>query len=1077
MTDARPSAPVSLPHDASRQGEGQPLIAAPTSAAGRAWRVVVVDDSPDDRAEVRRLLLRGSGRRYAWTEAEVGAAAIRAVLDPEAGPPDCVILDYNLPDMDADGVLAALAGPDGLPACPVVVLTGSEGHEHNRALLRAGAQDYLGKGWMTPESLTRAVENAVERWAMARDLRDRESALRASEERFRFSIEASPTAVVMVDRHGAMIMVNPELERLSGYGRGEMLGRPVELLLADGFREGHAVARRDYFREPTARRMGGGRELALRRRDGTLVDVEIALSPGFPVGDGMCVLGVITDITQRKRAEVAAQKSEERLELALAGGDLGVWDWDVATGAVRYDDRWAGMLGYSAAEVVGEYWFWEDRIHPDDRTEVLAALEAHFSGRSADYRVEHQLRHRSGGWVWVLSRGRAVERDPSGRPIRACGTHMDITARKEAEAAVLDRQRQLQMVADNTPDILTRFDRGLRHVFVSAAVLKATGRPPEDFLGKTNRELGMPDAQCDEWDALMRSVFETGRPRSLEFAYEAPGGERHYSARFVPEVGPGGDVEFILGVTHDVTDRRCAEAAVRAGEERLKMALTAARAGAWAWEVPTGAITWSPENYFLYGVDPDSGPPSYRTWEERIHPEDLDRANAAVRDALEGRTQEFRSEFRVVHPVEGLRWLLGLGRVEFGPAGEPIRMGGINLDITDRKHFEQGLADQDRRKDEFLATLAHELRNPLAPIRTGLEVMRLAPPDDPTVGETREMMERQLAHMVRLVDDLLDVSRISHGKVELRRERLQLRAVIDQAVEVSSPLLVSAGHELILPAPGEVVWLDGDFTRLAQVVSNVLNNAAKYTPDGGRITLSTGVEGDVAVIRVADNGGGIPAEMLPKVFDLFAQVDRTLGQAQGGLGIGLSLVRKLLEMHGGTISAESPGVGLGSTFTVRLPLADPPMARIIPATAPADGLAPTPFNRPPLRALVVDDNKDAARLLARLLKLSGHSTRIALDGPEAIEVASTFRPDLIILDIGLPGMDGYEVCRRLRSDPDGAPATLVALTGWGTDEDKKRAHDAGFAFHLVKPVHPDQIATILEAADRTRNRSAIGPEA
>ena len=321
---------------------------------------------------------------------------------------------------------------------------------------------------------------------------------------------------------------------------------------------------------------------------------------------------------------------------------------------------------------------------------------------------------------------------------------------------------------------------------------------------------------------------------------------------------------------------------------------------------------------------------------------------------------------------------------EFGPEGTVEYVISVTHDVTDHKRYEEALRDQDRRKDEFLATLAHELRNPLAPIRNGLQILRLAP-DGEDALEIREMMERQLAHMVRLIDDLLDVSRISRGKFELKRELVQVQDVLDHAIETSQPLIEAGRHELIIQPPDEPVWLDGDLTRLAQVVSNLLNNSAKYTPNGGRITLSAGFEGDNAIIRVTDNGSGISAEMLTQVFEMFTQVDRTLDRAQGGLGIGLSLVRRLVEMHGGTIAADSPGLGLGSVFTVRLPVALPPMTRSISSTPPERPERSSTSST--LRVLMVDDSDDGATSLALLLQVWGHTTRISHDGPQAIEAA------------------------------------------------------------------------------------------
>ena len=366
------------------------------------------------------------------------------------------------------------------------------------------------------------------------------------------------------------------------------------------------------------------------------------------------------------------------------------------------------------------------------------------------------------------------------------------------------------------------------------------------------------------------------------------------------------------------------------------------------------------------------------------------------------------------------------------------------------------LREQDKRKDEFLATLAHELRNPLAPVRTGLEILKVAGNDERALI-ARDMMERQLGHMVRMVDDLMDVSRVSRGQMELRPQRSTLRTIFDMAIETSLPLIEAERHQLSVSLPEEPLHVRADLTRLAQMLSNLINNAAKYTPEGGRIDLSGDRDGAEVVIKVTDTGVGIPGEMLSKVFDLFTQVGRTLDRSQGGLGIGLSLVRRLVEMHGGTVRAESPGLGLGSTFTVRLPHAaaesdEPEISGISP-----EGKA----TRPLRRVLVVDDNVDGAESLAMLLQLSGHETRTVHTGPDALTAASEFRPDVVFLDIGLPGMNGYEVAKRLRLEVELNETVIVALTGWGSEDDRKRAREAGFDGHLTKPVDPAAVREIL----------------
>jgi signal transduction histidine kinase len=377
--------------------------------------------------------------------------------------------------------------------------------------------------------------------------------------------------------------------------------------------------------------------------------------------------------------------------------------------------------------------------------------------------------------------------------------------------------------------------------------------------------------------------------------------------------------------------------------------------------------------------------------------------------------------------------------------------------VLQHKRSEAILQESDRRKDEFLAILAHELRNPLAPLRNGLQLLRLAGDDVRTVAQTRSMMERQMQHMVRLIDDLMDISRITRGRVVLRKEPVELAAVIRDAVETSRPLIETAGHELTVIYPPEPITLDADPARVAQVFANLLNNAAKYTPRGGQIRLTAERQGSEVVVGVRDTGIGIPADMLPRIFEMFTQVDRSLERSQGGLGIGLSLVRGLVELHGGSVKAHSGGLGQGSDIRVRLPVHPPP--RNAPSAA-EDGRQAAPSR---YRILVVDDNQDAADSLALLLTFQGNEVRTAYDGLEAVEAAAVFEPDIVLSDIGMPGMNGYEVAKRIRQQCRGRRMVLVAMTGWGQEEDKRHATEAGYDFHLVKPVELSDLRRLLSS--------------
>ncbi len=411
-----------------------------------------------------------------------------------------------------------------------------------------------------------------------------------------------------------------------------------------------------------------------------------------------------------------------------------------------------------------------------------------------------------------------------------------------------------------------------------------------------------------------------------------------------------------------------------------------------------------------------------------------------------------------------------------GPALLDVHVSVSHVTVDDVEHRTLIVTDmstiakvqrESQSKDEFLAMLAHELRNPLAPIRTGLQVLRLLPGEE-AAERTREMMDRQISHMVRLIDDLLDVSRVSRGKIELKKELIELKAVIGLAVETSLPLIEAGRHELAVHIPSEPLTVEADPTRLGQVFSNLLNNAAKYTPDGGRLEVIARRENDEVLVSVTDNGVGIPAEMLPKVFEMFSQVGRNLDRSQGGLGIGLTLVRRLTEMHGGSVSAESHGIGTGSTFSVRIPLASSQrVSAQTESSSEADPGGPAPDR---LRVLVVDDNVDGAHMLSLLVGMHHHETAFAHNGRDALKAVAEFRPQLAFVDIGLPGLNGYEVARRVRAREkgrDGPHVILVALTGWGSDEDKARSREAGFDLHLTKPVDTHEVEALLSGLLRT----------
>ena len=428
----------------------------------------------------------------------------------------------------------------------------------------------------------------------------------------------------------------------------------------------------------------------------------------------------------------------------------------------------------------------------------------------------------------------------------------------------------------------------------------------------------------------------------------------------------------------------------------------------------------------------------------------------AMLDRLTPESPETRIE-NLFQTVDGERWILWTNRgLIFDANGRLLEAQSAGIDITLRKEMEQALKDSDRRKDEFLATLAHELRNPLAPIGNALEILKQAGEDPQILTKAREAIERQLSHLVRLVDDLLDVSRITRDKLELRKARADLNSAIRHAVETCLPLAEAKRQSIALDLPGQAIHLDADPVRLAQIFNNLLNNASKYTESGGKISLAAELQEAEVVVSIWDSGIGMPADRLETIFEMFSQVPASSPQGTVGLGIGLTLVKRLVELHGGSIRAWSEGPGKGSEFVVRLPVS---------TTAHSGDEFIEPVNdkpAPPRRILVVDDNRDSADSLALLLNLQGHDVEAVYDGLSAVHTAERFAPDVILLDRGLPILDGIEACRRIREKSWGRNMVIVALTGWGQEEDRRRSREAGFDEHLVKPVSNDALLKLLE---------------
>jgi PAS domain S-box-containing protein len=660
-------------------------------------------------------------------------------------------------------------------------------------------------------------------------------------------------------------------------------------------------------------------------------------------------------------------------------------------------------------------------------------------------------------------------KDTAQRPLGALSVIRNIDDRVQAQAAAAasatalsQRERQFATLVENSPDIFVRVDRDLRHLYVSPVVERYSGVPAAALVGRTGAGTGMPPEMHAEWDRAVRKVFVSGEVGAIKYRFAGADGQAWmFSSRLIPEFADDGSVESVLSIASNITEQEQIDAALRESNARLEFTLAAAHVGEWEIDVASGEFRHSDlcDRCFGYAA-PVPG------WNldmllAHVHADDRERVCALATHAFAtGVDLDF--ECRVVWPDASEHWIDVHGSAYISARTserEPARRRflGIIADITLRKLTEATLRDADLRKDEFLATLAHELRNPLAPIRNAVQIMQLSR-DEAMHESARKLIERQLKQMVHLVDDLLDVSRISQGKVELRLEQVDVADAVLDAIETSRPLIDAGRHHLTTKfAPPRALMVNADLTRLCQIVANLLNNAAKYTPEGGHIQVLAERDGTEAVITVQDSGIGLTQDMLPRIFDMFAQVDRSMERAQGGLGIGLALVKRLVEMHGGSVSAASDGPGCGCRFVVRLPLIRHPDRA--PAPVGNQGLAAQETDG--LRVLVVDDNVDSAESLSQLMQILGYPVAVAHDGVDAVQMAESWRPAVVLMDIGMPRMSGLEAASAIRALSGGDRIWLVALSGWGQGEDRRKSREAGFDHHFVKPVDVEALIELI----------------
>lgn len=633
----------------------------------------------------------------------------------------------------------------------------------------------------------------------------------------------------------------------------------------------------------------------------------------------------------------------------------------------------------------------------------------------------------------------------------------DVTERRRAQDALHEQSEWLRITLASIGDAVVSTDAEGRVTFLNGVAESLTGwteteavrRPLPEIFHIINEMTRQP-AENPALQALREGKIVGLANHTVLISRD--GAERRIDDSAAPMRNVNGETVGAVLVFRDITEHMRAEVT----GARLAAIVDSSDDAIVSKDLDGIILSWNIGAERLFGYAPEEA--IGRSITLIIPPERQDEEHEVLTRIRRGERVEHFETVRVSKHGRQIDISLTVSPIRDGE-GLVVGASKIARDITDRKRAEEAIRSADRRKDEFIAMLAHELRNPLAPLLNGLQVMRLAAGDANTVAQVRSMMERQLGHMVRLIDDLLDIARINQNKMELRRSRVLLADVVSSAVETARPLIDAAGHKLTILLPPEPVYLDADLTRLAQVISNLLTNSAKYTDRGGDIGLIAERHGHDVVVSVRDTGIGIPAEALPKIFDMFSQVGRNIERSTGGLGIGLALVKGLVEMHNGTVVAASAGPGRGCVFTVRLPALGSD-AELLSAATCGDDLA----GGPKRRILVVDDNRDSATSMALMLQLLGNDVRMAHDGVEAVEVAESFRPGVVLMDVGMPKLDGYEATRRIRERQWGRTTTIIALTGWGQDSDRARSREAGCDGHLVKPVMLADLEKLLGAA-------------
>jgi len=904
-----------------------------------------------------------------------------------------------------------------------------------------------------------AVEALAPAIVQAFESKRAEKRLHASEERFRAAFESGAVAMALTALDGTLLKVNPALCEFLGYAEDELIGRRfTEFTHGDDLAENMPGAHRVGSDEQATSRM----EKRYLHRNGRVVwgDTSTALARDVLGAPPYLVIHV-QNVTDRKQAEEALRDREERLAVTLRSIGDAVIATDVAGRVTIFNKAAEDLTGWQSGCAVGRPL--DEVLHitnEENPQEAKSPVDRVLSEGVVVGLANHTVLLGRDGTERPIADSAAPIRDAQGQVVGVVLVLRDRTQERRAERALRESEERVRLLGDNLPESAVyqyahERDGSARFCYVSAGIERLNGVSVEDVLRDPGTLRGqIAPEYCAELVAAEARSARDLSDLDMEVPMRHPDGRvRWMRLHSRPRRLADGRTVWD-GVQTDVTPHKQAEEALRESEDFLSFALKAAGAGAWDLDLADHTVRRSLEHDRIFGYEKLLPQWTYHSLLEHVVEEERGAVDQSFRQAVANRS-DWSFECRIAPRGREVRWICAVGRHRLDERGQPLRIAGIVQDVTDRKQAEEALREADRRKDDFLSMLSHELRNPLAPIRNSVYVLRRAPHGSDQAIRAQQIIERQADHLSRIVDDLLDVTRIARGKIELRRSRVDLREMVLRAADDFRAMMAERGIAFRVAAPAGEVWVHADATRVAQVVGNLLHNAAKFTNGGDDVTLALRSTGAQAEISVRDTGVGVDVTLLPRVFDAFVQGDRTLARSGGGLGLGLALVKGIAELHGGTVRVESAGADRGAEFVVILPLA----AVVSPRHSQREGVQRATRCR---RVLVVDDNLDAAGSMADLVELLGHAAEIAHDGPTAIEKVRASPPDMVLCDLGLPGMTGYEVARVLRAC--GVGAQLFAVSGYAQPEDVKRAVAAGFDGHLAKPASAEDIERLLQGS-------------